>query len=201
MATTSDQEVTLARVYSEAMLRVAETQGEADSFLEELLDLSAYLDATPALVTFFSSPTVDTEVRQKAIENWFRGRASDLLVDSLQVLNRKGRLGLLRAVVETYRLGHEELRGQIDVHVRTAAPLSEAVRARLKEVASAHTGKEAKLIERVDESILGGMIVRIGDEKLDTSVATRLAKLGRILAVRASAEIHCGKSYFTEMAS
>ena len=201
MATASDQEITLARVYSDAILQLAEAQGEADSLLEELLGLAAYLDETPELATFFSSPTVDAGVRQKAIEEWFRGRASDLLVDSLQVLNRKERLGLLRTLAETYRLGHEELRGQIDVHVRTAVPLSRAARARLKEVASAHAGKEAKLVEQVDESILGGMIVRIGDEKLDTSVAHRLGRLGQMLADRASLEIHSGKSYFTEAAS
>jgi len=196
MASPSDRELTLAGVYSGAMLVLAERQGQSDALLDELLDLAAYLEKHADMAAYFSSPIVDGEARARSIETWFRGRASDLLVDSLQVLNRKERLELLPAIAEAYRLDHEALRGQVDVHVRAAVPLAEEDRRRLKEVAAVLSGREARLVEHLDESVIGGLVVQIEDRKYDACVATRLKKLVRVLAERASREIHSGRSYF-----
>ena len=198
MAGVTDEQLAVARVYSTAMLELAQDKGEADSLREELLDLLAYLDRSPEFDSFLSSPTVDVAARRASIEKVFRGRASDLLVDALQVLNRKERLGLLRGVAETYRLAHQEMRGLIDVHVVTAAPLTKKLRGKLREITTAYTGKQARLVETVDEAIIGGMIVRVGDEKFDTSVSSRLKRLSASLAERASHEVHGGKTYVAE---
>ncbi len=195
MAKISDKEIALARVYSGAMLALAETQGQGDSLLEELTDLVALLDKDQALNRFFCSPDVDPEIRKGTMEKVFRGRASDLLVDSLQVLNRKGRLLILRAIAETYRLAHEDLRGRIDVTVRSASPLTDELREKVRQVAMRYANKEAELIEEIDESLIGGIVMQVGDEKFDASVASRLSKLGSLLAERASQEIHGGKKY------
>ncbi len=195
MANVSDKEFAVAQVYGQAMFTLAEEKGEGDALLEELRDLAGYLDDHAEFDTFLSSPTIDTDARAASIEKVFRGRASDLLVDSLQVLNGKGRLGVLRSVVEAYRLAHEDRRGRVDVHVRTAVPLSEALRGRLQRAATRVAGKEAELIERVDDSMIGGMIVQIGDRKIDASVATRIRHLGEALHERASHEVHSDRSY------
>ena len=101
MPSVSDKEITVARVYSGAMLRLAEAKGEADSLLGELDEL----------VGFLSSPMIDPDLRKGSLEKLFRGKVSDLLVDSLQILNEKVRLDLIRAVAQTYRADHAELRG------------------------------------------------------------------------------------------
>jgi F-type H+-transporting ATPase subunit delta len=54
------------------------------------------------------------------------------------------------------------------------------------------TGKEAQLVEEVDQSILGGMILRIGDQKIDTSIAKEIRQLGEQMVERASRELHSG---------
>ena len=198
MATVSDKEFALARVYSAAMLELAEAKGEADSLLAELLDLSAYLAKNADFDAFFSSPMLDVDARTKSIERIFRGKAGDLLVDSLQVLNRKGRLGLFRSIAETYRLAHQGLRGRAEVQVTTAVPLGKKLRARIKDLTDKYTGKDTVLVETVDESVIGGTVVRIGDKKFDTSVASKLRKLSDSLRERASYEIHGGKSYVME---
>ncbi len=195
MAGATDIELALAKVYSKAMLDLAESQGQADDLLDELLALMEMLDKNAQLDAFLSSPTIDFTVRAQTLEKAFRGKASDLLVDSLQVLNRKERLGLLRAVCETYRLAHEELRNIVDVHITTAVPLSDTLRAKIREVASKFAGKAAELVERVDESVLGGLTMRIGDEKFDTTVAMQLRQIGDAMQERASHEVRGGKAY------
>ena len=191
----SDQETALARVYAAAMLQLAESLGEADWLLEELTDFAARLEVDPELDTFLTSPTIDAAARRTAFEKLLRGKYSDLFVDSLQVINRKGRLGLIRGLARTYHLLLEELRGRVEVHVRTAAPLTDRHRAELKEVAAKQTGKQPDLVETVDESLIGGLIMQIGDQRFDTSVATRLKRLAGALLDRASREIHSGRTY------
>jgi F-type H+-transporting ATPase subunit delta len=185
----NDRELSISRIYSKAILELAEQQGEADSLLEELQGLVEYLGRNPELEQFLASPLVDDEDRGRVLEKAFRGKTSDLLLDSLQVVNRKGRLSLLRSIVEGYRSEHRELRGMVEARVRTAVPLSEALRARVRESVARHTGRQPVLIEKVDPALIGGIVIEVGDEKIDGSVSNKLRELGNALELRASQEI------------
>lgn len=194
-ATIDERQLDIARVYAEALLGLAESSGEVDEILEELLQLGSLLDAAPEFEEYLQSPLVKEESRREAIENLFRGRLSDLLVDTLQVMNNKGRLELSHALVEAYRQEYEVLKGQVDVRVTTAIPLGDGVRQRLRVTTSKLTGKEAQLVEKVDSSILGGMILQIGDGKMDTSIARKIRKLADEMVERASRELHGGSRH------
>ncbi len=200
MTGVTDEQLALARVYADAMLQIAESQGEMDLLEHELHDLATHIERDEDLAGFLSSPTVDRETKRGAFEKLFRGRYSDLFVDSLQVLNRKGRSAIIRAVAEAYAQAREERLGRIRVHVRTACPLTDELRAGLKEVAGRYTGKEAELVESIDESLIGGLVVQIGDEKFDGSVRTKLNGLGKALRDRALREIY-GRRVHVEGAS
>lgn len=193
-----DRDVAQGRVYAEAMFDLAEESGQGDALLEELHDVAALAENDPRLGHFFGSPFVDEDVRARVIETIFRGKGSDLLVDSLQVINRHGRLALLRAVAEAYRLEHRVRRGQVDVVVRTAMPLSDSQRARLVEVLTRVLARRPALIERVEPSLLGGIVVEVAGWKYDASVANRLQGLSEALHARASEEILRGTAYVAE---
>ncbi len=199
MPKVADQQLALARVYATAMLGLAQSQGEVDTLFSELRDFADRVEKDAELASFLSSPTVGVEARRNTVEKLFRGRRSDLFVDAMQVLNRKGRLSLITSVTEAYRLERETLQGRVEVHVRTAAPLTDKLRERLRDVVSRRTGKEPDLVETVDESVLGGLVVQIGDTKLDASVATKLRRLNKALRERASREIHHGRAYFEDV--
>jgi len=199
MATVSDKELALAGVYADSMLELGVARDEADSLLDELLELSGLLTKNVEFDAFLASPSVDPDVRRETIEKVFRTRASDLLVNSLQILNRKGRLQILHSVIEAYRLAHNELRGRIDVRVQTAVPLDDDHRDSLKRIIKERTGREGILVETVDDRIIGGLIVHIGDEKLDVSISRQLDRLGVALNERASQEIHSSdRAYWSE---
>lgn len=198
MANVDNRDLAVGRLYAEAMLALAEESGQSDALLEELKDLVGSLDQNPKLEHFLASPLVDEEGRARVIEELFRGRTSDLLVDSLQVINRKGRLAQIRAIAEAYRRAHRDLRGWVDVHVRTAVPLSAGLRARLGDSIAAFTGRKPALFEKVDPALIGGMVVEVEGKKIDASVASRLRDLSETLLARASREIHTGRTYVAE---
>lgn len=198
MANISNKAIALARIYANAILQLAESQKEADALREELLDLGKYLQGHPEIAEFFASPTVDADERRQFIDKALRGRVSELLADTLQVINRKDRLGLVPEIIEQFRQAHADLRGFVDVHVRSAVPLDDTQRAEIRKAAKHYAGKEPELVEAVDPDMLGGLIMQIGDVKFDGSVATRLRQMSENLAERGAKEIHSGRSLVSE---
>lgn len=195
MSGVTTEQLALAKVYAEAMIQLAESKGEMDLLARELADFASRIEQSADLASFLTSPLIDREARETAVEKLFRGKYSDLFIDSLQVLNRKGRANLVPAVAEAYALAREERLGRIRIIVRSAAPLTDELRAGLRDVAARYTNKEAELAEEIDESLIGGLVVQIGDEKFDGSVRTKLVRLGEALRERASREIFGDRSH------
>jgi F-type H+-transporting ATPase subunit delta len=195
LATARDFESALARVYAEALVKAA--AGAPAALDDELAGLVALLDRAPELEPVLANPLVDGEHKRRLLERLLRGGATDLLVDALQVMRSKGRLGILRAVAAELHELRVAQEGRIEVRVASAVPLGPALRAELEAAAAARTGKRPVLIESVDPGLLGGLVVRIGDDKIDSSVANELARLEEDLLARASRELHSGKSHVT----
>lgn len=189
MTKVNDKEFAIARVYSRALLSLAEEQAQADEVLEELRWLDEYVNTDESFGHFVSSPMIDEDARAQSLEKMFRGRLSDVMVDALQVINRKGRMALLPTIAEAYRQDHRDLRGRVDVHVTTAMPLDAGVRQRLTDAAAGYSGQKPILHEVVDPSLIGGIVLRIGDEKVDASVKNEVNRYQKMLLDLAAREI------------
>jgi F-type H+-transporting ATPase subunit delta len=192
MSSFNDKSLAIAKVYASAMIELAEQRGEGDDLGAELSKLAALVRENEDFRSFVEDPLADPDQRRESLEKVFRGRASELLVDSLQVLNRKGRIGILPAIAEVYDALLDALRQRVEVSVTSAVQLSDAQRRDLSAAVKTQTGRDARFLERVDGALLGGMVVQIGDRKIDTSVATRLQGLSAALLTRASREIQAG---------
>lgn len=184
-----ERELAIGRVYAAVVLGLASKAGTADAVLNELDEVKSVLDRSPQLEDALASPLVDAESRREIVEKAFRNRASDLVVNSLQVLNDKGRLSVLRAFIEGYRQEFEEKNGITEVDVTTAAKLSAEQRARAEEVASGWTGGSVRLVEIVDPEIIGGVVFRAGDRELNRSVSRELNAMKTRFLERASQHI------------
>ena len=193
MATSRDKVIALARIYAEALLAAA--PGREAELVEELSGVVALLDRDPGVEAVLVNPLVDAAGKRELIERALRGRASDVLVDALQVMGRKRRLDLIRAVAtEAYELWLEH-EGRIEVQVASAVPLTTEQRGALEQAAAARTGKRPILAESVVPELLGGLVVQIGDEKVDSSLTAELGRLRADLLDRASRELHFDNSY------
>ncbi len=195
MAAGYDQSLAIGDVYAEALLMAANEQGETDEVAAQFADLIAYMDRDPDFAAFLTVVTVDDDARRTTLEVLFRTRLNDLLLNALQVLNDRGRTDILRGMYERFRLRLEEQRNQIEVDVRTAVPLSEDIRENLRQGLSARLGKDVILVPRVDETLIGGIVVQIGDRRLDGSLSQHLRKMRRQFMDRASTEVFGGRQY------
>jgi F-type H+-transporting ATPase subunit delta len=191
----------VADSYARSLLELSEEAGASDEALAEFGELVSLMERDADFGGFMTSPAVDTDTRRDVLEKHFRGKLSDLLLNTLQVINRKDRAELIPLVYERYRLALEQVRNEVDVYVTAAVELSGALRKAIRHAASKITGKTARLVEKVDPGILGGLVVQIGDEKMDSSVLRQLQQIRRTLHERASQEIHSGKEYVESASS
>jgi F-type H+-transporting ATPase subunit delta len=170
----------VARVYAASLFEIAEAKGGQEAIegtqgeLEEILELAR---EDRSFSEFLASQILSHEERAKSLEAIFRGRASDHVVNFLKVLSEKDRLGHLAAIAAAYDELVQKHFGRVEVDVYTASTadegLLESLTSRLREV----LGKEPVLHPYVDESMIGGLRLRIGDELVDASVSTQLRKM------------------------
>lgn len=189
MSRVDEGSLAVGRVWARSLLQLASAEGREEEVLAELAAVAGAVTADENTVDFFASPLVDPESRRNALEGAFRGQLSELVVDTLQVMNRKGRLGLVTAVAEAYREELDAAAGRVEARVVSAVPLSESTRASLAAAASRWTGKAVRMREEVDPGILGGLILEVGDQKIDTSVANAVDSVRDDLLARTETEM------------
>lgn len=149
-----------------------------DAIVAELESLvKECLNANPRLEQALASPRISQEQKEGMLDRIFSGKIDNNLLNFLKVLCRRGRIGSLRAIQVTASVLRQEQLGRMRVIVTTAQPLSAEQTAQIAAQLSKTYGKEAVLVERVDESLLGGIVIRIGDRVLDGSVLGKMASL------------------------
>lgn len=169
-----------ARRYAEAAFLLAREEGAEDSWAEGLEALAA-LCADPQAEAFFSNTRVPLADKQRLLETALAG-ANPLVLNLGRLLIRRGKTGLAPQIATAYREILDKARGVSHALVTAAVPLTpddvQAIEKRLAEI----TGGKVVVETEVDESILGGLIVRIGDRLIDGSTRSRLQELKRQLA-------------------
>jgi F-type H+-transporting ATPase subunit delta len=169
----------VAKIYAQAVVEAADAAGCRREVLAELGTLArGVLPQVPEAAAVFASPKVPAEEKARIIDRLTAGRMTATTVNALHVLARHGRLGLLNAVVEAAERLADERDGRKQATFTTAVPLDSAEQARI--VAETEKALSASLTPAfvVDPTIIGGLVVRVGDTIYDQSVATGLARIG-----------------------
>ncbi len=190
--------VRITRVYAQALYGAAAAAGQLDDVLEEYEALVRdVVTPHPELERLLDSAVISRRERQATLRRLFEGRVSLTLLNYLLVLNSHGRMSLVRPVLEQLRAIHNERTGRVPVVVCVAveldATLTDALRGRLRDV----IGGEPLLDVRVDPTLLGGLVVRVGDTVYDASIKTKLRRLRELLDQRAIHEIQSRRDQFS----
>lgn len=176
---------TLAQVYAQSLLELAEDAGQLDSMAEQVDQLAALLANQPELKPLFSSPAISASARQDLLKRLFEGRVSDLLFRFLQVVARKNRLGSLPGIFAAFQKLLAEKRGIIEVDAFVAARLSDEQATEVAQSIRQQLGvSDVILRQHEDPALIGGLKLQIGDHLIDGSVATQLKNLTRRTVAR-----------------
>jgi F-type H+-transporting ATPase subunit delta len=187
----------VARVYTQAFLDAARTVGVEEG-LEELTSLiDDVLSPHPEFERMLTTEVTGREEKLALIERAIAPHCSPFLANFLRVLARHERLELLPLILQDSWLEHERRAGKQRVRVRSAAPLSETQLEQIRSRLDAALPYEPVLIPEVDESLLGGLVIQVGDTVHDGSLRTRIRNLKQSLRERYLNEIQSGRDRFS----
>ena len=171
---------TVGRRYARAILDVASETGDYDRWLRDLMALEEAL-GDPAVEAFLNNPNLALAAKYRVVEQLLP-TMTRLEGNLVKLLIHRRRLEVLSAIRAELQRLVDERRGLLRASVTTALPLDSSrasqVTRRLEEV----TGKQVLLQQSVDPSILGGIVIRIGDRVIDGSLASRLQALRQRLS-------------------
>lgn len=165
-----------ARRYAEAAFQVAERDGTVDVWRRELEDAASITDVA-TIGRSLANPAVALETRAAQVETTFGRIASRPVLNLIQLMLRRGRIEDLSHVAAEFRRLDNARQGITIATATSASPLDagevKALIARLE----ALTGGSIELDLKVDPSLLGGLVVQVGDRLIDGSVRGRLERL------------------------
>lgn len=166
--------------YARSLMQLAQERNEVEAVREDMLLVAAVCEANRDLRVMLNSPVIKADAKDRVLGRVFGGQIGHLTERFIAILVRKGREGLLAEIAEGFQLVYRQAHGILLAEVRSAAPLSESAREQVQRMAEQrHPGKAIVLKESIDPALIGGVVVRIGDEQLDASVARRLSDLRR----------------------
>ena len=169
---------TVAGRYANALFELAQEADALEAVERDVEALRAALRESADLSTLITSPLYSREDTARAMAAVARAmELGDLTANLLGVMAGKRRLFALGEVLETFVGLLAEHRGQITAEGTSARALSEAQRDALKEALATATGREIKLDTTVDESLIGGLVVKVGSRMVDTSIRSRLSAM------------------------
>ena len=176
----------LAIAYASSLLDLASEQNQAEPIGQELAALKQIVQENRTFALFLADPAIGHTERTDALNRIFGGKISKLMHNFIGVLNEKGRLSSLVAIADAYDDLLSEKLGKVEVDVTVATKLSPDLLEDVRKRVSAALKKDAIVQEHVDESIIGGLIIRVGDKLMDASVKTQLAAMKQQLLAAAN---------------
>jgi len=174
---------TVARRYASALADVVIAQGEARSVQDELIAWQQMTQSHSQLQEAFGNPTIPYEQKRNVLKELIsRTKLRQTTANFLQLLLRNQRLTDLPEVNKRFARVLDERSGVVGAQVLSARPIAESAKRSLQQRLVAMTGKDVRLSFATDESVIGGMITRIGSTVYDGSVRNKLEQLGEKLA-------------------
>jgi F-type H+-transporting ATPase subunit delta len=168
--------------YAKAIFELGNEEKSLDRITAELKSVADAVASSSELRAVLSNPSVNP-VARKAImaEMVSRAGVSPIVRNTVLLITDARRADLLPEIVDALTQLADERAGKIRAEVTSAAPLSEAQYARLTTALEKLTGRKISLARKVDATLIGGVVTRIGDKVYDGSVKSRLAELRQSL--------------------
>lgn len=164
--------------YAKAVLGLAVENNATEAVENDMRNIMATISGSPELRGMLASPLLKREIKKEALSAVFTG--SNPITDELfTILAENKRISLLQQVAEKFIILNETRKGQEVATVTTAVPLTEELEKQILDKVVQLTGNKSSLKNKVDQSIIGGFILRVGDTQYDASIAHKLENLRR----------------------
>ena len=172
----------IADRYAQALFEVGEETQTTSELYQELNELVKILNENNDFYSFLKSPLISSGDKKNVMENIFKNQLSDSMNNFLKIVIDKDRMSVIEKIKESYKSLLNDKNNVLEGTAITAVALSEEEIKDLEKNLSKKYNKNVTLTNVVDEAILGGVLVKLGNEEIDGTVRTRLSNIKKQLS-------------------
>jgi F-type H+-transporting ATPase subunit delta len=171
----------IATVYARSLFEVAQEKGNLDAVREQLGEFADALDGNQEMQVFFFSPYFSTQEKEEGLDKVVTD-ADPIFLNFLKLLIEKHRMPALLRIRRVYDSLWEDYNRLLPVQITSAVELDTSIVTHIGDQISEQTGRKVELSATVEPDILGGIVVRVGNQVLDASIRRRLEQLRKQIA-------------------
>lgn len=160
--------------YAKSLIDLASEKGVVEEVNEDMTFFKQVSDDNRQFMKAMANPIVRHDAKLKVLKKVFEDNVSPITFSILTILTKKNRESLITSIADEYRKLYNQQKGIEVATVTTVEPLTDAQRAEFKALVAKATGKTAQLIEKTDETLIGGYVLTVGDSQVDTSIRRKL---------------------------
>lgn len=173
----------VSKTYGDALFEVAVEDGSVDSLQEEVEGVLAIFSENEDYIKILNHPKIPVEEKSNLIKEAFEGKVSDDLLGLMLTVVDKGRFSEIEGILNYFLVEVREYKKIGTAAVTSAVELTDAEKAQVEKRLLETTDYESFLLDYyVDKELIGGMVIRIGDRVVDSSIRTKLNSMARELS-------------------
>jgi F-type H+-transporting ATPase subunit delta len=167
--------------YAKSILELAKEQKVLDEVYGDMKLFSAVIEQNRVLAVMLKNPIITHDKKRNILQALFGERVNKLTMLAFDLITKKNRESILIEISSEFQVQYNDLKGLQVADVTTTIDLDEELRAKFNQLVEEISGKKASLNEIIDESMVGGFVLNVGDRRLDQSIRTQLNNIKREL--------------------
>lgn len=167
----------VASRYAKSLLDLAVEKKILKEVYDDMVYFMQTSKANHDFVLMLRNPIISHEKKKAVLYALFQNKFNPATLAIFDIITRKNRESYLPAIAESFEIQYRQHQGIVKAIVITPMPLTDTLRKQFIDMVAAQTGKKIELEERVDPSIIGGYVLKIGDQQMDNSVKAKLKTL------------------------
>ncbi|MCV9388679.1 ATP synthase F1 subunit delta [Reichenbachiella ulvae] len=167
----------IATRYAKSLLELASEKGILEEIAKDMESFTAVCKESRDLFLMIKNPIVVHGKKLTILEKIFQGKVNEMTLAFFKLLTRKKRESYLPEVAKAFTELYYEHKGIIESTITTVAPISADIRKEVEAIVKKITNKEVVLTEKINEDLIGGFVLKIGDRQIDYSISSKLREL------------------------
>lgn len=172
----------VSKTYSQALFEVAQEENKHDIFLEEMKFVVSTCNEYPKFYELLKTPKIGITEKKQILDDLFKNKISNEIINFIKIILDKRRVKNLFSIVKEFENMIYEHKGIVKAEAFTTIPLTDDEKQKLQDKLSQITSKSIELKNTIDESLIGGVLIKIGDKVIDGTIKSRLKELEDSLA-------------------
>ena len=170
-------------VYGDALFELSKEENKVDVIYEEVLGLIQVLDENPQLTQMMTHPHISKDEKLQTVETVFKGKISDEIIGLMRMVVEKDHFGQMKDIFEYFVSSVKEFKNIGVCFISTPLELSDQKKKEVENRLLETTRYESlETHYSIDKDLIGGMVIRIGDRIVDSSIRTKIYNLSRELS-------------------